>query len=104
MQGRIERKLPMHLSPRCGAYARTTSDACRNAAMANGRCRMHGGNSTGALKGNQNALVSGDHTEEAVEQRRQAAQHRLELRARLRVIRSSCSVFLRRRRTYKTRR
>lgn len=33
----------MHLSKRCGAYARTTFQACKSPAMANGRCRMHGG-------------------------------------------------------------
>jgi hypothetical protein len=31
---------------RCGARART-GDPCRQPAMANGRCRMHGGKSTG---------------------------------------------------------
>jgi hypothetical protein len=34
-------------APRCGAKARTTGLACRAPAMANGRCRMHGGRSTG---------------------------------------------------------
>src|SRR4051812_14637217 len=35
-------------APRCGAKARTRDGApCRNAAMKNGRCRMHGGMSTG---------------------------------------------------------
>jgi len=33
----------MHLSKRCGAYARTTFQECKSPAMANGRCRMHGG-------------------------------------------------------------
>src|SRR5271165_6936390 len=36
-----------HLAPRCGAKARTTGCACRAPAMANGRCRSHGGKSTG---------------------------------------------------------
>jgi hypothetical protein len=31
----------------CGANCRTTGKPCRNWAMANGRCRMHGGKSTG---------------------------------------------------------
>ena len=31
------------LAPRCGAKARTTGCPCRAPAMANGRCRMHGG-------------------------------------------------------------
>jgi hypothetical protein len=30
--------------------------------MKNGRCRMHGGKSTGALKGNQSALKHGNYT------------------------------------------
>ena len=34
-------------SPRCGARARTTGCPCRAPAMANGRCRLHGGRSTG---------------------------------------------------------
>lgn len=35
------------LSPRCGAYAKTTGEGCLQPAMANGRCRLHGGLSTG---------------------------------------------------------
>jgi hypothetical protein len=34
-------------APRCGAHARRTGLPCQQAAMANGRCRMHGGASTG---------------------------------------------------------
>ena len=33
--------------PRCGAHCRTTGAPCKSVAMANGRCRMHGGKSTG---------------------------------------------------------
>ncbi|TXN24101.1 hypothetical protein FV217_03860 [Methylobacterium sp. WL9] len=29
--------------PRCGAKCRTSGEPCRNHAMANGRCRLHGG-------------------------------------------------------------
>ena len=36
-----------NLAPRCGAKARTTGLACRAPAMTNGRCRMHGGKSSG---------------------------------------------------------
>jgi len=32
---------------RCGALCRTTGQPCRNWGMPNGRCRMHGGKSTG---------------------------------------------------------
>jgi hypothetical protein len=35
-----------HNAPRCGAKTRKGT-ACRSAAMPNGRCRMHGGMSTG---------------------------------------------------------
>lgn len=38
---------PMHCAPRCGAHARTTGQPCKSPAMMNGRCRMHGGKSTG---------------------------------------------------------
>lgn len=49
--------------PICGAKTRFAS-LCRNRPMANGRCRMHGGLSTGpkdttALEGNQNARKHG---------------------------------------------
>ena len=35
--------------PRCGAHSRRSGQPCRNPVMANGkgRCRMHGGKSTG---------------------------------------------------------
>jgi hypothetical protein len=35
-----------HASPRCGARTRSGA-ACKGPAMHNGRCRMHGGASTG---------------------------------------------------------
>ena len=34
-------------APRCGAHARRTGLPCQQAAMPNGRCRMHGGSATG---------------------------------------------------------
>jgi len=34
-------------APRCNAKAKRTGLACRQPAMANGKCRMHGGLSTG---------------------------------------------------------
>jgi len=42
------------LHPRCGAHCRTTGQPCRNPSMRNGRCRMHGGKSPGAPKGERN--------------------------------------------------
>lgn len=44
--------------PRCGAMNRKGA-ACRNPAMKNGRCRNHGGLSTGAPKGNTNGYRHG---------------------------------------------
>ena len=55
---------PMQLAPRCGAYARTTGQPCRAPAMANGRCRMHGGKSTGR------PVIHGRYTKVAIAQRR----------------------------------
>ena len=41
--------------------------------MANGRCRMHGGTSPGAAKGNGNARKHGLYTAEAIAERRTIA-------------------------------
>jgi hypothetical protein len=44
----MERALEaLKTAPKCLAHARTTGEPCKNASMANGRCRMHGGKSTG---------------------------------------------------------
>ncbi len=51
--------------------ARTRSGKrCQSPAMPNGRCRMHGGPSPGAPKGNKNALKHGRYTAEAISNRR----------------------------------
>src|SRR5271167_2795369 len=50
------------LAPRCGAKARTTGCACRAPAMANGRCRLHGGKSTGPRTPEGLASVARAHT------------------------------------------
>jgi uncharacterized protein YjcR len=62
----------MHRSPRCGARTRRGSP-CQSPAMPNGRCRLHGGLSPGAPKGNKNALKHGRYTAEAVASRREVA-------------------------------
>jgi len=41
--------------------------------MPNGRCRMHGGLSPGAPKGNKNAFKHGRYTAEAIANRREIA-------------------------------
>lgn len=51
-----------HVRKRCGAKTRAGTP-CKNGAMANGRCRLHGGKSTGAppekMKKNNNARTHG---------------------------------------------
>jgi uncharacterized protein YjcR len=61
--------LDMQLAKRCGARTRS-GEPCRSPAMTNGRCRMHGGPSTGAPKGNKNALRHGHYSAEAITRRR----------------------------------
>ena len=66
----MQRRLPMHLSLRCGARTRNGSPCC-SPAMTNGRCRMHGGTSPGAPKGKANGMFRhGRYTAEAVAERR----------------------------------
>ena len=43
-------------------------------AMANGRCRMHGGPSPGAPKGNRRAFKHGRYTGEALAERKRIAE------------------------------
>lgn len=51
-----------NLAPRCGAKARTTGCACRAPAMKNGRCRLHGGKSTGPRTAVGMARMAAAHT------------------------------------------
>ena len=67
----MQRQFPMHLSPRCGAKTRS-GKPCRAPAMPNGKCRMHGGASPGAPKGEANGNYrNGRYTNEAIERRRE---------------------------------
>ena len=61
--------LDMQRAKRCGARTRS-GKPCQSTAMANGRCRMHGGPSPGAPSGNQHAFKHGRYTAEAIENRR----------------------------------
>jgi hypothetical protein len=63
----------MHLSRRSGAQTRRASP-CKSPAMPNGRCRMHGGPSPGAPRGNKNALKHGLYTADSSARRRQIAE------------------------------
>ncbi|MFH1974657.1 MAG: HGGxSTG domain-containing protein [Pseudomonadota bacterium] len=60
-------------SPRCGAKTRSGTP-CKSPAMTNGRCRLHGGKSTGPPKGNQNAFKHGLYSRDAIERRRYIRQ------------------------------
>ena len=65
--------LDMHRAKRCGARTRKGTP-CQSPAMANGRCRMHGGPSPGAPKGNRNAWKHGRYSAEAIARRRSISQ------------------------------
>src|SRR5262249_36705891 len=47
VRARLEALLKANAAPRCGARSKRTGKPCRGAAMPNGRCRLHGGKSTG---------------------------------------------------------
>jgi hypothetical protein len=46
-RARVEALLRANAAPRCGARSKRTGKPCRGAAMPNGRCKFHGGKSTG---------------------------------------------------------
>ena len=58
-------------APRCGARRKRDGEPCRGPAMANGRCRLHGGRSPGAPRGNRNAWVHGYYSAGAIAERRE---------------------------------
>jgi hypothetical protein len=63
-----------HLALRCGAKTRSGTP-CRSPAVSGKyRCRMHGGNSPGAPRGNRNALKHGRYTIAAKLERFKARQ------------------------------
>ena len=64
--------LDMQKAPRCGVRTRS-GKPCQSPGMPNGRCRMHGGPSPGAPKGNQNAFKHGRYSANSIQQRRQVA-------------------------------
>jgi hypothetical protein len=63
-------------APRCGARARTRGGApCQAPAIANGRCRMHGGKSPGPGRWeNHHSFRTGEYTIEAIAYRRRYAE------------------------------
>src|SRR5215210_551538 len=74
-----ERLALANASPRCGARRRD-NQPCRGAAMANGRCRMHGGPSTGPRtaegleRSRKSGWKHGHYAAEAKQVRREARQ------------------------------
>jgi len=82
-QGKRIKKLPFgHLKngnppcdlrsmPKCQAVAKSTGRRCGNIAMKGKNvCHIHGGKSSGAPKGNMNALKHGCYTAKAIAERR----------------------------------
>src|SRR5450755_4231759 len=66
-------KFTIHPSRKCGARTRT-GNPCKSPAMPNGRCRMHGGKSPGAPKGNRNAWKHGHYSAQSIALRKQVRQ------------------------------
>lgn len=58
----------------CGAHARTTGEPCRQPAMKNGRCRLHGGKATGR------PVTHGQRTKKAIARRKEIAALNKEMR------------------------
>ncbi|HUT53073.1 MAG TPA: HGGxSTG domain-containing protein [bacterium] len=85
----------MHRSPRCGAKCKRTGQPCRMPAMANGRCFLHGGKSTGAKtnKGlarcRKTGWKHGLYSREALDRRREIRRLLNESRKLLRQIQES---------------
>ena len=64
----------------CGAHCRTTGEPCKNYKMDNGRCRMHGGKSTGRPK------THGNFTKEALAERAKVVDLNRKIRSLLKEI------------------
>ena len=62
-----------HAAPRCGARTRAGGRCKAPAVHGRRRCRMHGGPSPGAPRGNRNAWRHGGRSREAIERRREVA-------------------------------
>lgn len=69
-----ERISAAHSAPRCGARRKYDGEPCQSPAMPNGRCRMHGGASPGAPKGNKNAWKHGRRSAAAMARRKEVRE------------------------------
>ena len=74
-----EARTALAAHPRCGAQCRTTGQPCRNPAMTNGRCRMHGGKSSGAPLGEAHPKFK--HGQRAIQAREMRREVRFALKA-----------------------
>jgi len=84
-----EALLKANAAPRCGARSKRTGKPCRGAAMPNGRCKLHGGKSTGprtpeGLERSRRANWKHGHFSRA------AKAERLRLRAAILALRDLC--------------
>src|SRR5215831_10267524 len=89
MRARLEALLKANAAPRCGARSKRTGKPCRGAAMPNGRCKLHGGKSTGprtpeGLARSRRANWKHGHFS------REAKAERLRLRAAILALRDLC--------------
>lgn len=68
--------MQLQVAPRCGAKTRSGTPCHAPAIQGKRRCRMHGGKSPGAPKGNQNAFKHGRYTTQSLSLKREAKQIR----------------------------
>jgi hypothetical protein len=59
VRARLEALVRANAAPRFSARSKRTGKPCRGAAMPNGRCKGHGGKSTGRARRGPAALTSG---------------------------------------------
>jgi hypothetical protein len=89
VRARLEALLKANAAPRCGARSKRTGKPCQGAAMPNGRCKLHGGKSTGprtpeGLERSRRANWKHGHFS------REAKAERLRLRAAIVALRDLC--------------
>lgn len=78
-----------HVAPRCGAKTRMGTPCRSPAVKGKHRCRMHGGTSPGAPKGNRNALKHGRYTIARKVERVKVGQTIQELERLIRIVMAS---------------
>jgi hypothetical protein len=80
---------PMQRAMRCGARTRSGAPCQSPAVGGKARCRMHGGKSSGAPRGNRNALRHGLYTKEVLARGAKVRDLCRRLRATVGIIESS---------------